>query len=183
MIARVRAWLRALLARRHRDGTTCDCGPTVVEAPDDTMGVADAVAIPAHRPKPVRDSVTAHVTFHVLGEWSYAPANLRYRASDPYTVQAVFDTVTWEFARDLLHTAAIERMPAGLADVHLYERDATTLVLALRSNECGIALTVETSAVAAFLRDTYTVVPRGAEAEHMSIDAELVGVFAAEEAL
>lgn len=156
---------------------------------DQLMAVADAVAVPAHRPKPLRDTVIAHVTFDVLGEHAHSAANLRYRRDDPYAVTAHFGIpdgdapIVWRFARELLHTAAIDRMPAGLADVHWYERDATTLILGLRSHEGEIALAVRHADVAAFLRDTYTVVPRGEEAEHLGIDAELVNLFAAGEVL
>lgn len=136
----------------------------------------------AEAPPYERDQVIRHVTLGVLGETAQKFANLRYRRDDPFAVVAVINERgklrRWVFARELLHDAAVDGLPSGIADVQFYERDSVTLVMALSSDQGSIALTIPTAECVAFLRDTYAVVPRGEESEHLGLDAALVDLFA-----
>jgi hypothetical protein len=178
------AWLRAQWRRRHRDGSSCTCGPVVAAETPDTLDEAfDRAAAVVQQ---AREMVIRHVTYGVLGEDDTLIGNLRYRRTDPYAVEATFsrpsggEVIKWEFARDLLHWGAVDREHAGLHDVRVYERDGDTLVLALSSPDGSIALTVPRADVAGFLRETYAVVPRGAESEHLGLDAALADLLGGE---
>jgi hypothetical protein len=132
-----------------------------------------------------REAVVKNVTFTILGARQRVPVTLIYSRVDPYLVRAVFTAEghEWMFSRELLHTAVKERTSAGIGDVQWYELDSVTLVMGLRSHDGEVALTIPWVDVAEFLRDSYAVVPRHAESEHLGIDAELVGLFCQEETL
>ncbi|GAB2997273.1 SsgA family sporulation/cell division regulator [Streptomyces pseudoechinosporeus] len=123
-------------------------------------------------------AMTAHISA-LKGPQLPLPAELRYGIDDPYAVRLSLGSstgppVTWVFARDLLAEGA--RRPAGLSDVLVIPRychhpHALRVVL---SNSAGTAL-VELAAaeVAAFLQQTFALVPDGAESAHLDLDGAL----------
>lgn len=113
------------------------------------------------------------------------PTQFGYRRVDPYAVHVCFDTgakarVIWTFARELL--AEGMRQPIGLGDVNLapVRGPAGTGRLRLRLSSPTGEATFELPRhdVARFLRATFTLVPPGAEADQLNLDAELASVLA-----
>jgi hypothetical protein len=177
--------LDALRAALRRLGAVEVDPPDAAAAPDP---VDDAFERAANIVRLARGEVVKHVVFGELGGTDLDTwfGKLRYSRDDPYAVHAQFGTndgkpVIWVFARDLLHTAAVDRQPAGLGDVQLYERDSNTLVFALSSPDGSLAITVDQADIAAFLRESYAIVPRGKESEHLGLDAERLESFCQEE--
>jgi hypothetical protein len=145
---------------------------------------ADTVAVVGPADGWHRDGVTRHLKFGVVGAHATFVGNLRYRRDEPYAVQAVFndggDIITWRFGRELLHTAVIDRKHAGDGDVQMYELGTMTLALALSSHDGSIVLTVPYIEASLFLRETYTVVARGRESEHLGLDEALAELLSKE---
>lgn len=105
-------------------------------------------------------------------------ADLVYDASDPYAVQAVFDTgapdpVRWVFARDLLDEGVI--VATGEGDVHVEPvtdaQGGRAVRLHLRSPEGSAQLDIAVGDVLAFLEATYEIVPPGIEDRRIDVDA------------
>lgn len=107
-------------------------------------------------------------------------AEFRYCAADPLAVTAVFDTaarepVPWIFARDLLSAGLDE--PSGHGDVAVWPAiDAhgmPTVRVRLRSPDGDAVLESPAADVEDFLIQSWALVPSGAEARLLSIDAVL----------
>lgn len=103
-------------------------------------------------------------------------AELRYDATDPYAVDAVFQTgdprgVRWVFARDLL-SAGLCR-PTGDGDVRVWPRvhdGRSTVLIELRSPDGRAVLEAPAEGLAAFLQSTYALVPPGSESTCIDLD-------------
>jgi sporulation and cell division protein SsgA len=128
------------------------------------------------------------VTLHLVGPaaWTEVPAQLCYDAADPYAVRIAFgDTaeddvdgdpegaITWLLSRELLH-AGLNR-PAGDGDVRLWPSRAAAdvLYLHLRAPSGEALFEVSRASVAAFLRQTETLVPCGEETARLGLDEQL----------
>ncbi len=130
------------------------------------------------------------VTLHLVGPaaWTEVPALLCYDAADPYAVRIAFgdtaedtaeDTgdpdggITWLLSRELLH-AGLNR-PAGDGDVRLWPARAAAdvLYLHLRAPSGEALFELSRATVAAFLRQTETLVPSGSESDQLDLDDEL----------
>ncbi|MFD8295083.1 SsgA family sporulation/cell division regulator [Streptomyces bauhiniae] len=106
--------------------------------------------------------------------------NLAYELDDPYAVRVSFvypdtgQTVEWVIGRDLLAAGLAE--PAGEGDVRIWPA-CTAAWQAVRirlSSPAGTALfEAPAEEIAAFLRATEAVVPRGTESRHVDTDALL----------
>jgi hypothetical protein len=111
---------------------------------------------------------------------------LWYETGDPYVVRAAFhpvgrsESVDWVFGRDLLAQALSG--PAGEGDVRMWPAAGAAaddvLCLALSSPSGSALLELSASSVELFLRQTHSVVPPGAESEHLDLDAELAQLLA-----
>jgi hypothetical protein len=111
------------------------------------------------------------------------PVNLRYSATDPYAVRAVFSgdgmEVEWVFARDLLRTGLMT--PTGDGDVHVWPSWGTgreLLMISLTSPDGQAVLEATADDVRRFLDRTAVVVPDGDESSYLDLDAELARLFA-----
>jgi hypothetical protein len=128
-------------------------------------------------------AVTAHVKTMDLPPVPL-PAELQYGIDAPYAVRLTLgasteQSVAWVFARELLVEGT--RRPAGLGDVRVMPRHChhANNIRVVLGNSAGVAL-VDLSApeVTAFLQQTFTLVPAGAENTHMDLDrvvTELIG--------
>ncbi|WP_030234835.1 SsgA family sporulation/cell division regulator [Streptomyces sp. NRRL S-350] len=104
-------------------------------------------------------------------------AELRFDASLPYAVCLAFPPlddggeVQWVFARELLNEG--RHTPVGHGDVAVAPgRDGQVLVT-LRSPAGRAVISIPSDAVAAFLYDSYAVVPAGTESAHLDLDSAL----------
>lgn len=108
---------------------------------------------------------------------------MSYRADDPFAVTFTFmeedpdssEQVGWSFARNLMVQGLVE--PAGEADVKFHPF-ATTLQFTLSSPDGTQAFELDRAAAAAFIDQTYTLVPLGTEEERVNWDAEIQGLLA-----
>jgi hypothetical protein len=100
--------------------------------------------------------------------------SLRYRVTDPYAVEAVFDPrqggVTWIFARDLLEEGM--RTQAGKGDVKVWThsavgRESARTYLELSPSPDTALLSLPYEEVKAFLERTFALVPEGTEQAHL----------------
>lgn len=105
-------------------------------------------------------------------------AELRYDASDPYAVDAMFQTgeprgVRWVFARELLSEGIFRH--SGEGDVQVWpfvdSHGRATVLIELRSPDGQAQLQAPADRLSAFLQSTYAIVPRGAESSHIDLDA------------
>jgi hypothetical protein len=105
-------------------------------------------------------------------------AELRYRATDPLAVEALFDAggsapVRWVFSRDLLVNGLDHR--TGDGDVVVWpttDRHGQPAVHVRLSSPDGAALLEAPAGVLReFLADTFLLVPLGSEVDHLDIDA------------
>ncbi|MFF7359617.1 SsgA family sporulation/cell division regulator [Streptomyces sp. NPDC008125] len=112
------------------------------------------------------------------------PSRLRYEPTDPYAVRLslgvpTLGPVVWVFARELLSEGL--RRPSGMGDVMVFPRHRClpdTMRIVLRSREGAAMVEIPASAVARFLKDSYELVPPGAEGAYMDVDsgiAQLTG--------
>ena len=111
------------------------------------------------------------------------PVTLRYSASDPYAVRAVFSgdgmEVEWVFARDLLRTGLAS--PVGDGDVHVWPSWGTgreLLMISLTSPDGQAVLEATSEDVRCFLDRTTAVVADGDESSHLDLDAALARLLA-----
>lgn len=103
--------------------------------------------------------------------------DLRYVASDPYAVSMDFrssrGTVTWTFGRELLAEGL--HKPAGLGDVHVWptlDRAGREVVaIALKAPTGSVTVIAPRKPVASFVRRAMRLVPPGAEAAYVDVDA------------
>jgi hypothetical protein len=111
------------------------------------------------------------------------PVNLRYSATDPYAVRAVFSgdgmEVEWVFARDLLRHGLSN--PTGDGDVHVWPSWGTgreLLMISLTSPDGQAVLEASADDVRSFLDRTTAVVPDGQESDFLDLDAALTRLLA-----
>jgi hypothetical protein len=113
-------------------------------------------------------------------------AALRYETDDPYAVRTVFHppgqdgTVEWFFSRDMLAQALSERT-GQCGDVHMWPAVASgreVVFVALRAPAGSALLTFPARDVQSFLRETWSVVLPGSEADRFDLDAELAQMLA-----
>lgn len=135
------------------------------------------------RPSTVRCAVTAQVSV-LKGSSLPLPAELLYGTADPYAVRLSLGSstgppVTWVFARELLDEGT--RRPVGPGAVLVVPRycHPPRSVRVVLSDDIGAALVeLPAAEVAAFLRQTFALVPAGTESDHLDLDgalAELIG--------
>jgi hypothetical protein len=112
------------------------------------------------------------------------PAQFHYDMTDPYAVRLSLGApetrpVNWVFARDLL--AEGMRRPAGIGNVLVFPRHRCRphFIRVILRSSAGVALVeIPASEVAAFLRQTFLLVPSGSESLYIDLDgtvAELRG--------
>ncbi|MEU9402332.1 SsgA family sporulation/cell division regulator [Streptomyces sp. NPDC048242] len=107
------------------------------------------------------------------------PARLSYRSDDPYAIHVTFHInsdfpVNWTFARELLVEGVFR--PCGNGDVRVWPTKVngrSVVLMALSSPDGDALLEAPTPPVSAWLERTLRVVPPGAEAEQLGIDAAL----------
>lgn len=137
------------------------------------------------------DAVPASVTqalplrlIDSTGGGLWLTAELRYDATDPYAVDAVFQTgeprgVRWVFARDLL-AGGLEGA-RGDGDVrvwpHVGEGGHSTVFIELRSPDGMALLQVRANQLADFLASTYAIVPAGRESDQLDVDTMIAGLL------
>jgi hypothetical protein len=133
------------------------------------------------------NTVTAELGFRLVlpQKTTFVPllASLYYAATDPYAVRIAFHVglgkpVEWTFARDLLAKGAEEAV--GLSDVKIWPEAESksgfpgrVLNLELSSPSGQALFEVPAKDMADFLQRTYRIVPEGAEASHLDVDAGL----------
>jgi Streptomyces sporulation and cell division protein, SsgA len=138
-------------------------------------------------------SITRPLTLELIdasGSATAVVADLTYDACDPYAVAAGFcvqgsalsgeAAVRWVFARSLLATGVYE--PVGEGDVRIWPclntgGEAVT-VIELLSPEGAALLQGRSDEVSAFLRETETLVPQGAEAAYLDVDDTITKLLA-----
>ncbi|MFG2909693.1 SsgA family sporulation/cell division regulator [Kitasatospora sp. NPDC048286] len=104
-------------------------------------------------------------------------AQLRFDTASPYAVCLAFpplgddDRAEWTFARELLDGGL--HGPVGSGDVTVAPGPAGRLLITLRSLGARAVVSVSAGVVTAFLLDSFRLVPAGAEAEHLDVDAAL----------
>ena len=131
---------------------------------------------------------TAPVTLQLIGpqSWTEVPALLCYDATDPFAVRIAFgdvgddsgvvDTdegIAWLVSRELMQSG-LDR-PSGDGDVRIWPAHGATdvLFLHLRAPSGEALFELSRAAVAAFLRQTETLVPSGTESTLLDLDDEL----------
>ena len=111
----------------------------------------------------------------VFSRWSYTTA-------DPYAVTLSFRAdrgrwVEWCFARELLVAGLNE--PAGEGDVRIrpdLATDPDQLLIELESPDGYAVVELGREAAARFIASTHTLVPLGAEADHVDVDAFIAAI-------
>src|SRR6476469_5283431 len=129
------------------------------------------------------------ITLQLVGpqSWTEVPALLRYEASDPFAVRIAFGDVgdqnatvdpdgggiAWLVSRELLQSGLDQ--PAGDGDVRVWPASAATdvLFLHLRAPSGEALFELSRATVAAFLRQTESLVPTGSESDLLDLDDEL----------
>ena len=105
------------------------------------------------------------------------PVSLRYSATDPYAVRAVFCgdgmEVEWVFARDLLHGGLVG--PAGAGDVRVQPMPGVPakVQLELSSPSGHATFTTCATTLGDFLCRTFEAVPAGSEYSWLDFDMAL----------
>ena len=111
---------------------------------------------------------------------------LRYEPGDPYAVRAAFnasdsdESAEWIIGRDLLIDGL--KGPVGEGDIRIWptgEHDHCDLFILLRPPDGTALLRAPAPEIRTFLQETEALVPRGAEAEHIDVDALLAHLLAA----
>jgi Streptomyces sporulation and cell division protein, SsgA len=103
-------------------------------------------------------------------------AHLRWRSTDPYTVQLGFHTrvapdVVWVLSRELLAQGLTGE--AGMGDVRLQPAPDATVLLQLRPPTGQTWLRIENWVLEEFLESTYRHIPLGSETLGTSLDDEI----------
>jgi hypothetical protein len=111
-------------------------------------------------------------------------AELGFRASDPYTVRAVFTgphtMSTWLIGRELLALGmhATVDDPAGTGDVQVWrDEDPDYTLVSLSGVEGSALLAAPTEPIVRFLTGTEKLVPIGTESDRM--EGEITALIAA----
>src|SRR4051812_8036873 len=129
------------------------------------------------------------ITLQLVGPqtWTEVPALLCYDAADPYAVRIAFGdiggasgavepddgSISWLVSRELLQEGL--HGPSGDGDVRVWPAHAATdvLFLHLRAPSGEALFELSRATVAAFLRQTESLVPTGSESELLHLDDEL----------
>ena len=129
------------------------------------------------------------ITLQLVGpqSWTEVPALLRYEPSDPFAVRIAFGDVgdqnatvdpdgggiAWLVSRELLQSGLDQ--PAGDGDVRVWPASAAAdvLFLHLRAPSGEALFELSRATVAAFLRQTESLVPTGSETDLLDLDDEL----------
>jgi hypothetical protein len=129
------------------------------------------------------------ITLQLVGpqSWTEVPALLCYDPTDPFAVRIAFGDVgderdlvdvdeagiAWLVSRELLQSG-LDR-PSGEGDVRVWPAHGATdvLFLHLRAPSGEALFELSRATVAAFLRQTETLVPSGSESGMLSLDEEL----------
>jgi Streptomyces sporulation and cell division protein, SsgA len=129
------------------------------------------------------------ITLQLVGpqSWTEVPALLCYDPTDPFAVRIAFGDVgdendlvdvdeagiAWLVSRELLQSG-LDR-PSGEGDVRVWPAHAATdvLFLHLRAPSGEALFELSRATVAAFLRQTETLVPSGSESGMLALDEEL----------
>ena len=129
------------------------------------------------------------ITLQLVGpqSWTEVPALLCYDPTDPFAVRIAFGDVgderdlvdvdeagiAWLVSRELLQTG-LDR-PSGEGDVRVWPSHGATdvLFLHLRAPSGEALFELSRATVAAFIRQTETLVPSGSESAMLSLDEEL----------
>ena len=129
------------------------------------------------------------ITLQLIGpqSWTEVPALLCYDTSDPFAVRIAFgdvgdDTgrvdpddggIAWLVSRELLQVG-LDR-PSGDGDVRVWPAHGASdvLFLHLRAPSGEALFELSRATVAAFLRQTETLVPSGTESSLLDLDDEL----------
>ena len=106
-------------------------------------------------------------------------AEFEYNPADPYAVSILFSDeptpVRWTFARELLVEGFYE--PTGDGDVHVWPclntEGAAVVILELSSPSGEVLVQVSSRSLSAFIHQMVAMVPSGAEAQHVDLDAEI----------
>jgi hypothetical protein len=133
--------------------------------------------------------VTQAVTVELVGpsgDVTPVRAELKYDASDPYAVTAVFiagqSQVSWTFAADLLRQGLSE--PSGDGDVHVWpcldSSGRAVVIIELCSPDGEALVQAKTTDVLAFVERVNASVPEGTESAHLDIDSAISAILAAE---
>ena len=126
--------------------------------------------------------VTAHVS--ALNGTSFPlPAKLQYGVTAPYAVRlslgpATGPTASWVFARELL--ADGPRRPTGPGDVLVLPRCGHrphSTRIALMNTHGAATIEMPSTAVAAFLRRTFSLVPLGTEGQYLDLDGAITALM------
>ena len=129
------------------------------------------------------------ITLQLVGpqSWTEVPALLCYDPTDPFAVRIAFGDVgderdlvdvdeagiAWLVSRELLQSG-LDR-PSGEGDVRVWPAHGATdvLFLHLRAPSGEALFELSRATVAAFIRQTETLVPSGSESAMLSLDEEL----------
>ena len=129
------------------------------------------------------------ITLQLVGpqSWTEVPALLCYDPTDPFAVRIAFGDVgdgtrladvdeagiAWLVSRELLQSG-LDR-PSGDGDVRVWPAHGATdvLFLHLRAPSGEALFELSRATVAAFLRQTETLVPSGTESDMLALDEEL----------
>ncbi|MET8140017.1 SsgA family sporulation/cell division regulator [Sphaerisporangium sp. NPDC005288] len=115
---------------------------------------------------------------------TYLRALISYRSADPYCVRLTFlsahdeQTVEWQFSRELLACGLITHVGVGDVRIEPALRGAdmelgVTFTLVSDGYDDRFALWTPSAPLWRFLRDTYALVPIGAEPRLLDIDAAI----------
>ncbi|MFB7908315.1 SsgA family sporulation/cell division regulator [Kitasatospora sp. NPDC056076] len=77
----------------------------------------------------------------------------------------------WYFSRDLLNEG--RHCPAGEGDVRVRPGPVGAVLITLHGLDGRVLLSAPQDAVAAFLADSFTLVPAGSESDHLDVDTAL----------
>ncbi|WP_354638010.1 SsgA family sporulation/cell division regulator [Kitasatospora camelliae] len=84
--------------------------------------------------------------------------------------------VCWYFSRELLNEG--RHAPAGHGDVRVRPGTCGDLLIALKAPTGHAVLSTSTASVAAFLADSFALVPAGSESDHLDVDTALARILA-----
>jgi hypothetical protein len=135
---------------------------------------------------------TCPLTLQLIGprSWTDVPAVLGYDLTDPYAVRISFGEVgttagdapadggiAWLLGRELLRSG-LDR-PTGEGDVRIWPAHsaADVLFLHLQAPSGEALFELSRATVAAFLRQTDTMVPPGTEGDLLALDDELTALL------
>ena len=121
----------------------------------------------------------------VLGDDRMIPvaATLTYSISEPFAVSALFRTadgdINWVFARQLLDEGLTDSVGEGDVVIWPAHDDAgETICISLCSPGGNALLEADAREIRKFLNDSYRLVARGDESDHVNIDHFLNQLFA-----